>query len=211
MTSRFSGIRDAVAQYYSGKLREFQATPRGVDWNSEASQLIRFEMLSSVIDSASAYSILDYGCGYGALLDYLLNRGDSITHYIGYDVAGPMVQEAKARVRDSDIVTDDPSELKKVDYCVASGIFNVKLTCPDRTWLEYVTEMVDHIASLSGRGFAFNMLTKHSDPEYMRGDLYYADPSWMLEYCAQKFSRHVAVLHDYELYEFTVRVKWEVP
>ena len=50
-------------------------------------------------------------------------------------------------------------------------------------------------------------VTSYSDPEFMRPDLYYADPRFLFDYCKRKLSRHVALLHDYGLYEFTVLVR----
>ena len=65
------------------------------------------------------------------------------------------------------------------------------------------------INSLSGKGFAFNVLTKYSDPEFMRTDLYYADPLFLFDYCKAKFSTFVSLIHDYPLFEFTILVRKE--
>ena len=43
----------------------------------------------------------------------------------------------------------------------------------------------------------------------MRPDLYYADPCFLFDYCQRRYSRWVAVLHDYGLYEFTIVVRKE--
>jgi hypothetical protein len=63
------------------------------------------------------------------------------------------------------------------------------------------------MAAHARRGFGFNLLSLHSDPEYRRGDLYYSDPGKMLDYCARRHSRHVACLQDYGLYEYTLIVR----
>lgn len=60
------------------------------------------------------------------------------------------------------------------------------------------------------QGFSFNCLTSYSDKEKMRPDLYYADPSKIFDLCKRRYSRNVAVLHDYGLYEFTVIVRKNV-
>jgi hypothetical protein len=62
------------------------------------------------------------------------------------------------------------------------------------------------MAALSRRGFAFNMLTGYADADRMRPDLYYADPHAVFDRC-RRFSRRVALLHDYPLYEFTMLVR----
>jgi hypothetical protein len=41
----------------------------------------------------------------------------------------------------------------------------------------------------------------------MRDDLYYADPRVIFDHCKRSFSRWVALLHDYGLYEFTIIVR----
>ena len=41
----------------------------------------------------------------------------------------------------------------------------------------------------------------------MRPDLYYADPCELFDRCKRRYSRNVALLHDYDLYEFTILVR----
>ncbi|MGH6609130.1 MAG: class I SAM-dependent methyltransferase, partial [Burkholderiaceae bacterium] len=57
------------------------------------------------------------------------------------------------------------------------------------------------------RGFAFNSLTVYSDPDKKRADLYYADPCALFDRCKRLYSRNVALLHDYDLYDFTILVR----
>jgi hypothetical protein len=101
----------------------------------------------------------------------------------------------------------DESLLPAADYTVASGIFNVKLQTGEKEWQDYVLSVMGKIAQLSAKGFAFNMLTKYSDRERMRADLYYADPMFIFDYCKSNFSNLVSLSHDYPLYEFTIIVK----
>ena len=66
---------------------------------------------------------------------------------------------------------------------------------------------LETLAELSIRGFAFNMLTSYSDTDKMRPDLYYGDPAFFFDHCKRRYSRNVALLHDYGLYEFTIIVR----
>src|SRR5262249_48701582 len=149
----------------------------GVDWNSPESQTLRFEQLLRVCDLSQPFSINDYGCGYGALAGYLTSRGGAFC-YCGFDLSPEMIAQARARYGaggNYKVFTDEP-QLPPADYTVASGIFNVKLQTTEAEWEEYVLHTLGKIAALSDRGFAVNMLTKYSDQEHMRQDLYYADP-----------------------------------
>jgi len=205
---RFNKIPDGVRQYYSGKIETYGATPRGVDWNSLESQELRFEQLLKICDRTTAFSINDYGCGYGALVKYMTDRGYTF-QYRGFDISDQMIAKARELHRGLEhckFFTDE-SLLTMADYTVASGIFNVKLQMSDEEWRNYVLYTLEKIAKLSERGFAFNVLTKYSDRHLMRPDLYYADPLFLFDYCKRHFPRFVSLLHDYPLYEFTILVR----
>jgi SAM-dependent methyltransferase len=197
-----------IADYYSGKLAEHGETARGVDWNGEGSQTLRFEQLCKVIDSESQYSINDIGCGYGALYDYLNQRKDSVS-YLGIDVSKDMVKAATDRFKDQEsarfIVSTAPDKI--ADYSVASGVFNVRLNRTDAEWRVYLEEFLEVLDQSSSKGFSFNCLTSYSDKPKMHEYLYYADPCQIFDLCKRRYSKNVALLHDYNLYEFTILVR----
>jgi SAM-dependent methyltransferase len=200
-------ILGKIDAYYTGKLRDFGPTPRGVDWNSEESQAIRFEQLARVLPEGSNYSVLDYGCGYGAFLDFLHAR-DRYPSYTGFDVSEAMIASAQALHAKNEraFFTADAPALQPADFVVASGIFSVKMDVATREWENYVGTTIERMHVLSRKGFAFNLLTSYSDPERMRPDLYYAKPARYFDLC-EGYSRWVALLHDYGLYEFTLIVR----
>lgn len=200
----------AVADYYSGKLREHGASARGVDWNGEESQRLRLQTLLKVFELTGPGSVNDLGCGYGALLP-VLDAAHPLLPYSGFDLASEMVQEAQrlhaSRPDARFVVASEPDST--ADYTLASGIFNVRLQTPDDQWWQVIERTLDAMDRSSRRGFAFNCLTSYSDREYMRDYLYYADPCRVFDHCKRRYSRQVALLHDYGLYEFTVIVRKE--
>jgi SAM-dependent methyltransferase len=203
-----NSILDNVRRYYSEKVRTHGATALGVDWNSPGSQRLRFVQLLKLVESNHSFTVNDYGCGYGALADYLREEGYSF-RYRGFDISPQMIAEAKELHAATEQVAfvGEERALTEADYTVASGIFNVKLQAPTAEWKAYVLDTLGAINELSRKGFAFNVLTKYSDAEFMRPDLYYADPLFYFDYCKTKFSRFVSLIHDYPLYEFTVLVR----
>jgi SAM-dependent methyltransferase len=208
MENKNTEILVEVADYYSAKLSEHGETPRGVDWNGEASQALRFEQLSRIIDRSKDFSLNDLGCGYGALLDYLNSRYQQFT-YTGCDISAEMIRAANKRYAEDRnarfAITSEPPEI--ADYGIASGIFNVRLGRNDTEWRDYLHATLDILDKTSRLGFAFNCLTSYSDADKMRDYLYYADPCVLFDACKRRYSRHVAVLHDYGLYEFTILVR----
>lgn len=201
-------IRFRVQQYYDEKIQIHGTTPRGVDWNSPESQQMRFAQLLKLIDSSRPFTINDFGCGYGALADYLQKAPHSF-QYCGFDISHQMIVRADELHAGANHVAfvNHELELPEADYTVASGIFNVKLDTPGVEWEKYILETLKTIDALSKSGFAFNALTKYSDQEFMRPDLYYADPLFIFDYCKTNYSRFVTLLHDYPLYEFTILVR----
>lgn len=200
-------LLSAVAAYYAARLAEHGPTPRGVDWNGAESQRLRHAQFLRLIDDPEA-GVLDLGCGYGDFLDFLRAAGHR-GPYAGWDVAPTMIEAARARHGEGPdrrwhlgAAPDAP-----MDYAVASGVLNVKGEAPDELWAEHVREVIEILARAGRRGFGFNILSLCSDPERRRPHLHYADPALMLRHCLDRYGRHVALLQDYGLFEFTVLVR----
>lgn len=206
----FESLRRRVADYYAGKLASHGAVAKGVDWSSTESQVLRFEQLLRVCRSPAPFSINDFGCGYGALASHLHERG-IVCEYHGFDLAPEMLARAREHAPpDTDVHWyETEAQLPRSDYTVASGVFNVKADAGDDEWAAYVLDTIDVLAAKSRLGFAFNALTRYSDAELMEDRLHYADPLALFDHCQRRYSRQVALLHDYGLYEFTLLVNLE--
>lgn len=208
-------IYKAVSDYYTKKITEFGATANGVDWKDAESQQLRFDQLLKLItedhQGRSQYSLCDWGCGYGALLNHMRNR-NIICDYIGYDWSEDMIVQGK-RSHDAGFEQFNPQWFSGPDYSVccdyiiASGIFNVQLENCREAWEKYILNTLENMNKISRIGFSFNMLTSFSDPDKMRKDLYYASPMDFFTKCKTDFSKKVSLLHDYPLYEFTIIVR----
>lgn len=201
---------DQVKSYFDQRIQEHGASARGSDWNSEASQHVRFDQLLKVVE-IQPFSLLDYGCGYGALADYLVSKGLDAEYY-GYDILESAIAAARqthaGKARRAFFT--ERSQLPVCDYTVASGIFNFRGAQSVEDWTEYVLNTLKEMDALSLHGFASNFLTMYSDADKMRPDLYYADPGFLFDYCKRRFSKNVALLHDYRLYDFTLIVRKDV-
>lgn len=199
---------DPIRDYFIRKLKDHGPTYKGVDCASDRAQEVRFDQLARIFNNNRRYVLLDYGCGYGAMLSYLLRQGHEVDYW-GYDIVEEMVAQGEAIYKDNFFArfTTRFEEVPDVDYAVASGTFNLKLDAPYEDWTQWVVKNIARMNERSRKGFSFNLLTSYSDLEYMRGDLYYADPCFYFDYCKRHFSKNVAVLHDYGLYDFTVLVR----
>ncbi len=203
-----SEIERRVGAFYTEQLQDHGSTARGVAWNSEESQRLRFHQLLKVAPPTEEFSLNDYGCGYAALLDHVDEAGLSVLYH-GHDFSSEMVASARERHGGRSGVSFgvEASDLPVADVTVASGIFNVLAGADKSSWRDYVYDTAREMAELSRHGIAFNMLTTYSDWE--TEGLYYADPCEMFDWCKRELSRHVTLIHDYGLYEFTMIVRFD--
>jgi len=198
-----------IAKWYSGCLRTFEAEPRGVNWKDEASQKLRFEKLMWVVHENredSEISVNDLGCGYGALYNYITKCSLKISKYYGYDISEDMLTAARECIKsEKAIFINSDRVLYIADYSFASGIFNVKLSEDKDVWIKYMEHTLINLNEKSRKGFAFNALSTYVD--YEEPHLYYADPCYFFDFCKKRLSKKVSLLHDYDLYEWTIIVR----
>ena len=200
-------------EYFAEKLDTFGATPKGVDYNGPEAQAVRFEQLVKVIDPAQKFTVIDYGSGYGAMFDYLHKKGWGFEYY-GIDLIEKMVLAGREVHKDCPNAhfTTDEKEVPLVDYLLAGAIFNIKMETAYEDWQEFTLQTLHNMDKLCAKGFSFNMLTKYSDADRMaeRPDLFFGDPLLYFDFCKRNFSRNVALLHDYGLYDFTILVRKDI-
>jgi SAM-dependent methyltransferase len=89
-------LLQGVQQFFSDKVIAHGANFRGADYGTPERQLICFDQLTKILPNpAQSFSINDYGCGYGALVDYLTQRGYQFT-YTGFDISEAMLEQARS-------------------------------------------------------------------------------------------------------------------
>lgn len=213
MSMSLEQTQKKLNDYFAEKLDAFGATAKGVDYNGPEAQEHRFEQLAQVIHPQNPFSVIDYGSGYGAMFDFLQKKGWKFEYY-GVDLIEKMVLAGRESHKDypNAHFTTDESEVPPADYLLAGAIFNIKLDMSYDDWQAFVLKTLKRMNEISSKGFSFNMLTKYSDEDRMaqRPDLFYGDPLFFFDYCKRNFSRDVALLHDYGLYDFTILVRKDV-
>lgn len=199
-------VKDAE-KYYTSRFLEKGEGPEAADWKNLEAQHVRFKQLSKILpnNNNSKFSLCDFGCGLGDYKEYL-EPSYSGMEYTGIDVSEEIIRRASNVHAGGAFVCDSKIDIN-YDYIVTSGIFNVCQDTPKEQWKDYILSTLSMFADHSRVGFAFNCLTKYSDADRMRDDLYYADPLFLFDYCKTNFSRNVALLHDYDIYDFTILVR----
>jgi SAM-dependent methyltransferase len=204
------GLHGEIAAYYSQKVLTHGPTPLGVDWPCVPTQELRFVQLLRLCDFRSAFSLNDIGCGYGAMLAYLArrHRGKPVD-YLGVDLSSAMLAEAVQlweKRHNTQFVLGHASP-RTADYCVASGIFNVKLHQPEALWIRSVEKTLAAMYATCRRGFAVNFLAPLPDGIKGKPELYRAPSNQWKLFCEQEFGALVEQLDGYGLREYTLLVR----
>lgn len=196
-----------IQAYYRRILAEHGACGQGVGYGSDEKQQLRFEQLYKLVaDTVEPFSVCDWGCGYGALLDYLLERHAPVTEYRGYDISPEMLAAARDRFDNPCASFVEASEPDAVsDYGFISGTFNARFGVSEREWQAHVEDVLTVMASRTRKGFAFNLITSYV--QFRNADAFYADPCHFFDFCKRHLSPLVTLIHDYMPWDFTIIVR----
>jgi len=198
-----------ISEVFGRRVRKFGDTPAGVLWKDTDGQRLRFEVLAGILDGwppSQPLRINDFGCGYGALFDFLdrLPAMPEMTYH-GYDICEEMIHAAWHRIGDRRATFTEASNIDVgADFTFVSGTYNLKLDTADKPWNAYVKSSLRQLWVKTEKGLAFNMLdVNHPD----RGDgLYYADAEEFMEFCSG-LSANITLIDDYPLHEWTLFVR----
>lgn len=198
-----------VRRYYTERIRRFGPSPAGVDWNDHRGQSERFRVLLEALDGLDGVSLVDLGCGYGALLDVI--AGDPrVDSYRGVDISPEMIEAAQELHRRCGVShptfefsTGSTPPERSSDVVVASGIFNVRADASPDAWTRHVTETIVEMARTAGRAFAYNGLLPTSEGYRPRDHLHHSEPADH-ERLVRSLGWIPTVRTDYGLWEFTV-------
>jgi len=202
-------VSRTLMTHYAESFREHGCSPQGVDWGPRpADHVLRLDRMLAVMlpgdKAGDRPSILDVGCGYGALLDRVKERHIGL-EYTGVDVCAEMVDAARERHPSAAWRVVDLAELQDqptFDYVVCNGILTQKLNVGIKDMDHFAQDAIRKMFTLCRRGIAFNVMSTHVN--FMTDRLYYRNPIELLSWCMCELSPHARLDHAYPLYEYTI-------
>lgn len=191
-----------AAKLYNDRFTEFGRDLRTVGWGNAPDQQLRFHTLLRGL-APKGKVVLDVGCGLGDLVPFLHEACSGDFRYVGIDIAGKLVDDARAHHGGSgrefhcgDIFSVD---LPPVDIAVLSGALSLKTAGIEA----YAQATMERMFSLARESASLNFLSTYADFEAEKNQHY--QPEQVFGW-AKRLTRHVNLLHDYGLYEFTVQL-----
>lgn len=164
-----------------------KGSAQAMGWGSLSSQHLRLNTIIDIMDTYSgldSVSILDVGCGSGAILHQLPLEVLRSEHfeYFGIDINSAVIEESKENWQFQNCSfaegTVDTMENTSFDWVIGSGIFC--LAFPGCR--AYIEDTIQHMVSLAKIGVVVNFLFKDPNRKIstLHDDMYYTTPAEIL-------------------------------
>lgn len=164
----------SIQTYYRETLRTHGPSARGLDWPSDEGHDFRLNVALDQLDLRDGDAVLDFGCGYGSLLQTILERKIALRKYVGYDLVPEMLDHAKSIWGSSENtrwVNQFPSE--ETDYSFAIGTFHVRPAGALDDFMKEIQSAVRRISLYSRKGWVASFLETPSEEGFHRDHLQY--------------------------------------
>lgn len=198
-----------IIRHYEACLRRHGDSHLGVDWPNADDARTRYDVMLDVVrPSVGPVRLLDVGCGSGALLTRIRERGLSHIQYEGLDISDAFVALARHKFPDIQfhtldlLATDRP--LPACDYAVMNGVFTEKLTLSFDEMFSYFRTFVGKVFEGVRCGLAVNVMSTHV--QWQRDDLFHLPIDAAAAFVTDALSRHFIVRADYGLFEYTLYI-----
>ncbi|MDC3126704.1 class I SAM-dependent methyltransferase [Candidatus Pelagibacter sp.] len=167
-----------LIQHYIKVYKKYGPTPKGVSWSSTNKTIIRYRFISDFINNITQkkkISVLDVGCGYGALLKYINHRSKNFK-YLGIDSNSNSINFAKDKYKLKNISFEKISLLnlekkKKYNIVLANGLFTFKHNLTEKKMYNFLFQGIKKMINLSNEYIIFNIMSRNVD--YIEKNIFY--------------------------------------
>lgn len=194
-----------IIDRYNKRIEKYGDSIESLASGKESRRQLRFKILSELADLKDK-NILDLGCGFGDLYDFLdLKYGENNFEYTGIDINPKIIEIAKKRYPKlnffvSDILNDDFDQT--FDFILSTSSFNNKLN--EESNYTFIEKIFRKCYQLSREGFAIDFMTDYVDYK-VSDEIFYYNPEKIFS-IAKNFSKRVTLRHDYKLFDFCIYV-----
>lgn len=203
-----------IAEHYDKCFETHGDTNLGVDWPKKEDTIVRYTVMEEVVkyssvDTSTEHTILDFGCGAGHFLEYIINTNNKFNIiYTGLDINQPFVDCCKSKFYNNNFICmdilDENNDIPFFDFIVANGVFTEKLDLSHEEMMAFFMKTITKLWEKCNLGLSFNLMSKHVDWE--RSDLFHVSLDELGWFLKDNLSRNFIIRNDYKLYEYTVYV-----
>ena len=193
--------KNNLLEYYKKLITEHDDnSSQAQGWASNETENTRFKIFTKIGDLNNS-SILDVGCGFGDLYDFLKKKDLNFT-YKGIDINPEMIKVARDKHQDVYFETVDFCAYnleEKFDYVFCSGALSFKIKNYKQFYFNYIEKMFE----LSNIGIAFNMLNSKNNVNSEDEKLFATYSISEVEEFCSNLTKKITILQDYLPNDFT--------
>ena len=190
-----------IIKFYNNKYLKHGNKIKTIGWSNKKDQNLRFKKLFQDLDINNK-SILDIGCGFGDMYFYLKKNYNYHFKYSGLDITPKIALIASNRLNRHNVCiynSDIDNVKKKYDFVVSSGAMSYKYKGSRANSLNLIRKMF----KISKYAVSVNFLSDYCD--YKLNKNQHFSPETMMKF-AKTLTSKVNIIHDYNLYEFTLQM-----
>lgn len=183
---------------YTERLKRLGPTPEALGWDKRRHN-VRFQVFLEGFQFEGC-SVLDFGCGFGDLFEFLNKKRGLTTAYTGVDINADLLDVAKSRHPEEEFICQNLIQEpfgRTFDYVVSSGVHNIRIEDNDTFLRDSIHTLYAHCE----KGLALNFLSNRVD--YPTQESHHTDPVDVLK-LAYEYSNRIVLRNDYMPFEFTL-------
>ena len=194
----FRSIDSKIAEIYNQRFLQIGPMPEASMWFSKKRQFTRFDIIFNEIKLLTKHnerSIIDIGCGYGAFLQFLSERGaDDIWSYYGYDVSNEVIKFCKEKYSQGAAFYTGSIPTLTAEFIIMSGTYNFFPTKDYNSWRLYFFRSLKALWSKTTCAMIFNLQTSDKEKITDRG-IVYTSKEEIENFCKSNFDNVKAVIN----------------
>lgn len=191
-------MKKNIYGHYRSLHKKYGISSKSLGW-IKGKQKTRFQAAINVGDLTNS-RILDVGCGFGDLIDFLEIKEKKVKSYTGIDINKDFIEIAKKRHPKNKFKVHDIEETSfktMFDWTFAIGITNQGGT------YQYIEKLIKAMLKNTKKGIVMDFLSTNVD--YKEKGNFHASPEKIFR-IASKISKRVVLRHDYLPFEFCVYI-----
>ena len=196
---------DKIKKLYNENFQIFGDSPASL-LTPKGRNDLRFRSIIPYVNRDNV-SILDYGCGLGYLLEYLIKLKVNKNYtYTGYDILPNFINKCKTKFKNNTfkLISENEDFNEKFDIVFASGVFNIKSHHSECESKEYAFTRIKKLFSITKEVFICDFPSQYVD--YKQSEAQHFGVEELLCFCTDKLSRRFILRHDLLPYEMTLIV-----
>lgn len=193
-----------IDNYYNKLLKKHGVKPHALGC-PKGRQSIRFKNIDNLIFKNC--KILDFGCGFADLLNYLIKNHASYNFkYTGCDIVSNFIKISQNKYRGSKFIDLNSDSInQKYDIVTAFGVFNLKYTKSNEDHFQIIKNELSKLYNISKKYLLVDFQSPFVD--YKQKDSYHQDLDLLIKFVVKNLSRRFEIIHSYLPYEFSILIR----